>query len=88
VVVGAVGFGVCSLLWRVMFGVASMFVSLSKGMAKFGFLALAAAMVTVGGVWLRARFQINPDARRGSSHQALQAAVDPQAVFHHSHLQH
>jgi hypothetical protein len=62
VVVGALGFGVCLLLWRVMFGVASMFVSLSEGMAKFGFLALAAAMVTIGGVWLRARFQINPDA--------------------------
>ncbi|KAG0610564.1 hypothetical protein M758_7G075700 [Ceratodon purpureus] len=62
VVVGALGFGVCLLLWRVMFGIASTFVSLSEGMAKFGFLALAAAMVTVGGVWLRSRFQINPDA--------------------------
>jgi hypothetical protein len=72
-----------------MFGVASMFVSQSEGMAKFGFLVLAVAMVTVEGVWLRAHFQINPDAGRGSSHQALQAAVDPQAVFHHlSHLQH
>lgn len=48
VVVGAVGFGVCLLLWRLMFGIASTFVSLSEGMAKFGFLALAAAMVTVG----------------------------------------
>jgi hypothetical protein len=65
VVVGVVGFGVCLLLWRVMFGVASMFFSLSEGMAKFGFLTLAAAMVTVGGVWFRARFQINPDAVYG-----------------------
>jgi hypothetical protein len=40
-----------------MFGVASMFVNPSKGMAKFGFLALAAAMVTARGV----RFQINPN---------------------------
>lgn len=48
VVVGAVGFGVCLLLWRLMFGIASTFVSLSEGMAKFGFLALAAAMVTIG----------------------------------------
>lgn len=48
VVVGAVGVFVCLLLWRTMFGIASMFVSLSEGMAKFGFLALAAAMVTVG----------------------------------------
>jgi len=31
-------------------------------MAKFGFLALAAAMVTVGGVWLRSRLTINPDS--------------------------
>ena len=62
VVVGALGFGVCVLLWRLMFGIASTFVSLSEGMAKFGFLALAAAMVTVGGVWLRARLTINPDS--------------------------
>lgn len=48
VVVGAVGVGVCLLLWRIMFGIASTFVSLSEGMAKFGFLALAAAMVTLG----------------------------------------
>lgn len=62
VVVGALGFGVCLLLWRLMFGIASTFVSLSEGMAKFGFLALAAAMVTVAGVWLRSRLTINPDA--------------------------
>ncbi|KAJ7548834.1 hypothetical protein O6H91_07G029200 [Diphasiastrum complanatum] len=60
--VGALGLGVCLLLWRVMFGVASMFVSLSEGMAKFGFLALAAAMVTFSGIYLRARHSINPDA--------------------------
>lgn len=48
VVVGFLGFGVCLLLWRLMFGIASTFVSLSEGMAKFGFLALAAAIVTVG----------------------------------------
>lgn len=62
VVVGAVGFGVCLILWRLMFGIASTFVSLSEGMAKFGFLALAAAMVTLGGVWMRSRVSINPDA--------------------------
>ncbi|XP_024395053.1 uncharacterized protein [Physcomitrium patens] len=61
-VVGAVGLGVCLLLWRIMFGIASMFVNLSEGMAKFGFLALAAAMVTVGGIWLRSRVTIKPDA--------------------------
>lgn len=44
--VGAVGVGVCILLWRIMFGIASTFVGLSEGMAKYGFLALAAAMVS------------------------------------------
>lgn len=48
VVVGLVGLGVCLLLWRLMFGIASTFISMSEGLAKFGFLALAAAMVIVG----------------------------------------
>jgi hypothetical protein len=48
IVVGVVGLGVCLLLWRLMFGVASTFISMSEGLAKFGFLALAAAMVIVG----------------------------------------
>jgi len=48
VLVGAGGVLVCIALWRVMFGVASTFVGLSEGMAKYGFLALAAAMVSFG----------------------------------------
>ncbi len=48
VVVGAVAVVSCLLLWRIMFGIASLFVSLSEGMAKFGFLALAAGMVAIG----------------------------------------
>jgi len=48
VVVGAVAVLSCLLLWRIMFGIASLFVSLSEGMAKFGFLALAAGMVAIG----------------------------------------
>lgn len=43
--VGAGGVIVCIALWRVMFGIASTFVGLSEGMAKYGFLALATAMV-------------------------------------------
>jgi hypothetical protein len=43
--VGAGGVVVCIALWRVMFGIASTFVGLSEGMAKYGFLALATAMV-------------------------------------------
>jgi hypothetical protein len=48
VMVGAVAVFACLLLWRIMFGIASLFVGLSEGMAKFGFLALAAGMVTIG----------------------------------------
>ncbi|CAM6023790.1 unnamed protein product [Sphagnum balticum] len=51
----------CLLLWRIMFGIASLFVSLSEGMAEFGFLALAAGMVAIGGVVTRARYIVNPD---------------------------
>lgn len=43
--VGAGAVVVCIALWRIMFGVASMFVGLSEGMAKYGFLALATAIV-------------------------------------------
>lgn len=43
--VGAGAVVVCIALWRVMFGIASTFVGLSEGMAKYGFLALATAMV-------------------------------------------
>lgn len=43
--VGAGGLMVCIFLWRVMFGIANTFVGLSEGMAKYGFLALSAAIV-------------------------------------------
>ncbi|KAJ7548731.1 hypothetical protein O6H91_07G024300 [Diphasiastrum complanatum] len=59
--VGAAGVAVCLLLWRIMFGIASVFVGFSEGMAEFGFLALAAAVV-IFGIVLRARYSINPDA--------------------------
>ncbi|GLJ26183.1 hypothetical protein SUGI_0502240 [Cryptomeria japonica] len=61
VLVGAVGVVVCFVLWRLMFGVASTFVELSEGMAKYGFLALATAMVAFGGLYVRAKYTINPD---------------------------
>uniref|UniRef100_A0A0E0FGT7 Uncharacterized protein n=1 Tax=Oryza nivara TaxID=4536 RepID=A0A0E0FGT7_ORYNI len=59
--VGAGAVVVCIALWRVMFGIASTFVGLSEGMAKYGFLALATAMVAFAGMYTRARFTINPD---------------------------
>ncbi|KAF9661450.1 hypothetical protein SADUNF_Sadunf19G0070200 [Salix dunnii] len=43
--IGAGGVIICALLWRIMFGIANTFVSLSEGMAKYGFLALSSAMV-------------------------------------------
>lgn len=45
VVFGAAGVFVCIFLWRIMFGIASTFVGLSEGMAKYGFLALSSAIV-------------------------------------------
>lgn len=48
VLVGAVGVLVCILLWRIMFGIANMFIGLSEGMAKYGFLALSTAIVSFG----------------------------------------
>lgn len=42
---GAGGVLLCALLWRIMFGIASTFVGISEGMAKYGFLALSSAVV-------------------------------------------
>ena len=39
------GVALCAVLWRLMFGIATTFVGLSEGMAKYGFLALSASMV-------------------------------------------
>ncbi|KAG6518529.1 uncharacterized protein LOC122056593 [Zingiber officinale] len=61
VIVGAGAVAVCIALWRIMFGVASTFIGLSEGMAKYGFLALATAIVAFMGMYFRARFTINPD---------------------------
>lgn len=61
ILVGAGGVIVCFLLWRIMFGIASTFVGLSEGMAKYGFLALATAIVAFAGMYARARLTINPD---------------------------
>ncbi|PSS34402.1 Mitochondrial import inner membrane translocase subunit Tim21 like [Actinidia chinensis var. chinensis] len=52
---------VCILLWRLLFGIANIFVGFSEGMAKYGFLALSSAIVAFGGLYLRSRFTINPD---------------------------
>ncbi|XP_024541133.1 uncharacterized protein LOC9648181 [Selaginella moellendorffii] len=76
VVVGAVGLAACLLLWKVMFGIASLFVSLSEGMAKYGFLALAAAMVTFSGMVLKARYTINPDAVYRIAMRKLNTSAD------------
>lgn len=58
---GAAGIMVCILLWRVLFGIATTFIGLSEGMAKYGFLALSTAIVAFAGLYLRSRFTINPD---------------------------
>lgn len=44
-----------------MFGIASTFVGLSEGIAKYGFLALATAIVAFAGLYVRARYTVNPD---------------------------
>ncbi|XP_062193670.1 uncharacterized protein LOC133897109 [Phragmites australis] len=61
VLVGAGSVIVCVALWRIMFGIASTFVGLSEGMAKYGFLTLATAIVAFAGMYVRARLTINPD---------------------------
>ncbi|KAK3160454.1 hypothetical protein QOZ80_1BG0059670 [Eleusine coracana subsp. coracana] len=61
VLVGAGAVIVCVALWRIMFGIASTFVGLSEGMAKYGFLALATSIVAFAGMYVRARLTINPD---------------------------
>ncbi|KAK6135531.1 hypothetical protein DH2020_030702 [Rehmannia glutinosa] len=61
VVLGAGGFVVCILLWRVLFGIANTFIGFSEGMAKYGFLALSSSIVAFSGLYLHSRFNINPD---------------------------
>ncbi|KAL3837830.1 hypothetical protein ACJIZ3_022421 [Penstemon smallii] len=61
VVLGAGGFAVCIVLWKVLFGIANTFIGFSEGMAKYGFLALSASIVALTGLYLRSRFTINPD---------------------------
>ncbi|KAI3890962.1 hypothetical protein MKX03_015588 [Papaver bracteatum] len=60
-ILGAGAFGLCLILWRVMFGIADTFIGFSEGMAKYGFLALSSAMVAFLGLYVRSRFTINPD---------------------------
>ncbi|KAK4743189.1 hypothetical protein SAY87_001190 [Trapa incisa] len=58
---GAGGVLVCAILWRILFGLASTFVGISEGMAKYGFLALSSAIVAFTGLYVRSRLTINPD---------------------------
>ncbi|KAK9670146.1 hypothetical protein RND81_13G180900 [Saponaria officinalis] len=60
-IVGAGGVIVCIMLWRIMFGIANTFVGLSEGMAKYGFLALSSAIVAFTVLYLRSKYNVNPD---------------------------
>ncbi|KAJ3693784.1 hypothetical protein LUZ60_009264 [Juncus effusus] len=51
----------CIFLWRILFSIADMTVGISEGLAKYGFLALATAMVAFSGMYVKSRFSINPD---------------------------
>ncbi|KAG7561088.1 hypothetical protein ISN45_Aa05g025430 [Arabidopsis thaliana x Arabidopsis arenosa] len=75
-VFGAGAVFVCIFLWRIMFGIASTFVGLSEGMAKYGFLALSSAIVAFAGLYLRARFTINPDKVYRITMRKLNTAAD------------
>ncbi|KAK9167876.1 hypothetical protein Syun_000016 [Stephania yunnanensis] len=55
------GLALCLLLWRIMFGIATSFIGLSEGLAKYGFLAFSSAIVAFTGLYFRSRFTINPD---------------------------
>eukprot|EP00897_Mesotaenium_endlicherianum_P004512 jgi/Mesen1/4089/ME000214S03272 len=72
-VVGAAGVVLIMLLWRLMFGIASKFIGFSEGMAKYGFLALSAAIVAFAGLYARARYVVNPDAVYRHAMRALNA---------------
>eukprot|EP00252_Welwitschia_mirabilis_P014981 TRINITY_DN3306_c0_g1_i1.p1 TRINITY_DN3306_c0_g1~~TRINITY_DN3306_c0_g1_i1.p1 ORF type:complete len:381 (+),score=75.33 TRINITY_DN3306_c0_g1_i1:172-1314(+) len=61
VFIGVLGIGMCFLVWRSMVGLASMTVGISEGLAKYGFLALATAIVAFAGLYVRAWYTINPD---------------------------
>ncbi|KAL9662790.1 hypothetical protein QQ045_027624 [Rhodiola kirilowii] len=61
VLLGVAGVVMCALLWRLMFGIATTFVGLSEGMAKYGFLALSTAVVAFTGLYIKSRLSINPD---------------------------
>ena len=50
----------CYAIWRTMYRTSQAFVSLSETMAASGFLALAAASVAFGLLWLRRRYAIVP----------------------------
>ncbi|KAJ0258264.1 Import inner membrane translocase subunit [Hirschfeldia incana] len=76
VLYGAVGVFVCIFLWRIMFGIASTFVGLSEGMAKYGFLALSSAIVAFSGLYLRSRFTINPDKVYRMTMRKINTAAD------------
>ncbi|XP_057458959.1 uncharacterized protein LOC130749595 [Lotus japonicus] len=52
---------VCAVLWRILFGITNIFVSLSEGLAKYGFLALSSAIVAFTGLYIRSRYKINPE---------------------------
>eukprot|EP00850_Spirogloea_muscicola_P011488 SM000071S21112 [mRNA] locus=s71:424190:426566:- [translate_table: standard] len=71
ILVGALGLGVCLLLWRFMYGIANLFIHLSEGIANWGFLALAAAMTSFAALYIRSRYNINPDAVFRTAMRAL-----------------
>eukprot|EP00850_Spirogloea_muscicola_P006725 SM000032S12109 [mRNA] locus=s32:558228:560633:- [translate_table: standard] len=71
ILVGALGLGVCLLLWRFMYGIANLFIHLSEGIANWGFLALAAAMTSFAALYIRSRYNINPDAVYRTAMRAL-----------------
>lgn len=61
IILACVAFLLVMLLWRIMYGVASTFISFSEGMAKYGFLALASSIVAFSGLYLKTRYTVNPD---------------------------
>ncbi|KAI5065264.1 hypothetical protein GOP47_0019959 [Adiantum capillus-veneris] len=61
ILVGVAGILACYLLWRIMYGVAGIFVSFSERMAKTGLLAVAASTVAFMEIILKNRYTINPD---------------------------
>jgi hypothetical protein len=63
------------LLWRLVFNVASVFVSFEASLIEYEFLALSAALTVLAALYVKRRLDINPDQVR-EGYQAVLLPID------------